>query len=130
MAKIFLDANVFINVVEKRKTPQRQLFLNHTLFISPLSIHILTYLYKYKIPDNRLKGPNGFFHLVPFNEEITGNALTGPTVDFEDNVQLHSAAEAECEIFLTEDKKLLQLGFFGKTHVVSQVSQLQTFWRG
>lgn len=122
MAKIFLDANVFINVVEKRKTPQRQLFLNHALFISPLSIHILTYLYKYKIPDNRLKEPNGFFHLVPFNNEITGNALSGPTVDFEDNVQLHSAAEAECEIFLTEDKKLLKLGFFGKTQVVSHVS--------
>lgn len=48
--------------------------------------------------------------------------LSGPTVDFEDNVQLHSAAEAECEIFLTEDKKLLKLGFFGKTHVVSQIS--------
>lgn len=33
--------------------------------------------------------------------------------------QLHSAAEAECDYFLTSDKKLLAMKFFGKTRIVS-----------
>ena len=121
MAKIFRDANVFKNIVEKRKIPKRQSFLNHTLFISPLSIHILTYIYKYKVPDDRLKEPNGFFHLVSFDKEITIKALIGPTTDFEDNVQLHSAANTNCDIFLTSDRQLLNIKFFGKTVIASSL---------
>lgn len=47
-------------------------------------------------------------------------ALEGPTVDFEDNTQLHSAAEAECDYFLTNDEKLLKMKFFGKTRLTNK----------
>lgn len=123
MAKIFLDANIFIDIVEKRRKIDKTQFLNHNLFITPLSIHLLTYLYKYKIPAKALKGINQRFSFVPFDGNLTLKALTGPTLDFEDNVQLHSAAEAECDLFLTEDRKLLNLKFFGKTRIVNTLAQ-------
>lgn len=121
MAKVFLDANVFIDLVEKRKPIDRKLLYTHFLYLSPLSVHLLAYLYKYRIPDERLVDIDKFFKLVPFDLGLTVKALGGPTVDFEDNVQLHSAVEAECDLFLTEDKRILSLKFFGKLKVVSNL---------
>lgn len=124
MARLFLDANYFIDLVEERK-PEVGLnqFAEHQLFISSLSIHILTYLYKYKIPDKGLNVALKNFNIIDFNKQIVGVSLFGPTTDFEDNVQLHSAAEAECDLFLTEDRKLLNLKFFGKTKIVNGMMQ-------
>lgn len=121
MAKVFLDANVFIDLVEKRKPLDRKKLYVHSLYLSPLSVHILTYLYKYKVPDERLANIDIFFHLIPFGLELTIKALGGPTADFEDNIHLHSAAEAECDFFLTADAKLLALKFFGKTRISSTI---------
>lgn len=122
MAKVFLDANIFINLVEKRKPVDKKLLYTHILYLSPLSVHILTYLYKYQIPDERLASIDIFFKLIPFDSKLTVKALKGPTTDFEDNTQLHSAAEADCDIFLTEDKDLLKLKFFGKTRLQSSLA--------
>lgn len=119
MAKVFLDANVFIDLVEKRKSIDRKKLIVHALYLSPLSIHILTYLYKYRIPDERLADVDKFFKLIPLNTALTIKALNGPTSDFEDNIQLNSANEADCDFFLTSDIKLLKLKFFGKTEVKS-----------
>lgn len=121
MAKVFLDANVFIDLVEKRKSIDRKKLLVHTLFISPLSIHILTYLYKYHMPDKRLANVDEFFKLIPLNTSIIIKAINGPISDFEDNAQLNSAAEAECDVFLTSDVKLLKMKFFGKTEIKSTI---------
>jgi len=123
MAKVFLDANVFIDLVEKRKSIDRKQLLAHGLFLSPLSVHILTYLYKYHIPDERLAGVDKFFKLIPFSTELTVKALGGPTADFEDNIQLNSAVEADCDIFLTNDAKLLNMKFFGKVQILSHPSK-------
>ncbi|MBI2018895.1 type II toxin-antitoxin system VapC family toxin [Candidatus Daviesbacteria bacterium] len=120
MAKIFLDTNVFVDLAEKRKQITLADFLEHELYISPLSIHILIYLYKYQIPSKKLTNLlKKFINLVPFDKGITESSSQGPTEDFEDNVQLHSAAEAECDLFLTSDTKLLSLKFFGKARLVS-----------
>lgn len=119
MAKVFLDTNVFIDLVEKRKSIDRKQLITHALFLSPLSIHILTYLYKYRIPDKRLADVDKFFKLIPLSTRLTIKALNGPTSAFEDNIQLNSADEADCDIFLTNDAKLLKLKFFGKTELKS-----------
>ena len=119
MAKIFFDANIFIDLVEKRQKTTISDFLGHELHISPLSIHILTYMYKYGIPNKKLADSRKYFNLIPFDENVAENAMQGPTSDFEDNVQLHSAASADCDLFLTNDKKLLSLKFFGKTRIAS-----------
>ncbi len=122
MANIYLDANILISIVEKRKETTFEHYVGHNLFVSPLSFHILVYLYKYKIPNEKLANLKEILICIPFNKAITLNALKGPTKDFEDNVQLHSAAEGECDIFLTEDKDILKMKFFGKMRILSELS--------
>lgn len=119
MAKVFLDTNIFIDLVEERQQITLDQLNDHDLFISPLSVHILMYIAKRKIPYRRLNNIIGSFLLVPFNENITNHSLIDPTEDFEDNIQLHSSAEAECDTFLTSDNKLLNMKFFGKTQIIS-----------
>src|SRR5258708_2399751 len=114
MAKIFLDTTIYIDIIKARSDRELEDLQSHDLYISPLSVHILAYVFKYKIPDTELDINKELFNIVPFTSKIVENALVGPTSDFEDNVQLRSAAEAECDIFLTEDKKLLSMKFFGK----------------
>ncbi len=117
MAKVFLDTNIYVDIIKKRTESELEDFQGHDLFISPLSIHILAYVFKYKIPNDELNVNLELFNITPFDANVVENALIGPTSDFEDNVQLHSAAEEECDVFLTEDKKLLDMKFFGKVKI-------------
>lgn len=59
------------------------------------------------------------YNLVSFDPDIVEKSIYGPTDDFEDNVQLHSAVNAECQYFCTSDKKLLKLGYFGKVKILT-----------
>lgn len=118
MAKVFLDANAFVDFVEERGNFDLKQLSGHSFFLSPLSIHIISYLYKYRMPEKKLdEKMRETFTLIPLDLTITEHALNGPMPDFEDNVQLHSAVEAECDFFLTSDAKLLKLKFFGKMHI-------------
>lgn len=115
MAKIFLDTNTFIDSIHRK--PEFMILdslENHIVYISPLSLHIYCYIFKLKIPDNRVIAQRNKFQIIEFSEDILDKSLVGPTHDFEDNMQLHSAASAECDYFLTQDNKLLKLKFFGK----------------
>lgn len=118
MAKVFLDTNIFIDAIHRH--PEKEVLdslLGATVFISPLSVHIYCYLFKIKIPDQKLSDQLGNFVQVSFTQQVTNHAQNGPTRDFEDNVQLHSAVEAECDIFLTSDKKILSMKYFGKLKI-------------
>ncbi|MBI2600984.1 hypothetical protein HYW42_03445 [Candidatus Daviesbacteria bacterium] len=117
MARVFLDTNIFIDLVEQRRSAVEENLENHDLFLSPLSIHILLYVTKKKIPYDRLTNIVARFHLISFDGDTAYRALEGPTADFEDNVQLLSGSTAECDAFLTADEKLLKLKFFGKMEI-------------
>jgi|SRR3989344_1366301 len=118
MAKIFLDTNYFIDAVVRKPEKQiRDSLEGNILFISVLSLHIYCYVYKIKIPNTILLSQVEKFQLVDITQDLANKALLGPTSDFEDNAQLHSAAEAECDTFLTEDRKLLDMKFFGKVKI-------------
>ncbi len=117
MARVFLDTNVYIDAVHRKTEVNRQ-FLDHKIFYSTLSTHILFYALKLKVPHRATHAVEEEFEIIDFTSSILGNALAGPTPDLEDNIQLHSAAEAECDYFLTSDKKLLAMTFFGKTRIV------------
>lgn len=122
MAKIFLDTNYFIDAVERR--PEKAILealLGHTSFISPLSIAVYCYLYKIKVPNKQLSAQLKEFQIVDISYNINEKSLLGPSQDFEDNIQLHSAAEADCDFFLTFDQKLLKMKFFGKTKIVDSL---------
>ena len=121
MAKIFLDANIFIDLVENRSQLSINDLDNHDIFISVLSLHILMYVAKRKIPYEKLTNTLDMFLIVDFDQVIYYKSLAGPTSDFEDNVQLHSAASAECDMFITGDKQLLNLKFFGKTQIAQSL---------
>ncbi len=120
MATIFLDANVFLDVARKRTALTLQDFGDQILVISPLSIHIFFYLYKGKVPDLKIVDLCERFIFSPFSAAINHSAMEGPTADFEDNVQLHSAAAADCTLFLTRDKKLLATEYFGSMRIGSK----------
>ncbi len=120
MAKVFLDTNLFIDAVHRKpKNLILEKLVSHFVLISPLSVHIYCYTYKIKIPNEILGGQLKKFSLVDISGEIIQKSLEGPTADLEDNIQLHSSAEAECNYFLTNDKNLLKMKFFGKTQVVN-----------
>ncbi|MBI4036161.1 hypothetical protein HY383_04390 [Candidatus Daviesbacteria bacterium] len=118
MARVFLDTNFYIDITKRAKEKWSSLGKN-LLFISPLSTHILFYARKLKVPDQEINELQEEFGMVPFTKYILEKALEGPTNDLEDNIQLHSAAEADCDVFLTADAKLLKMRFFGKTEIKS-----------
>jgi len=118
MARIFLDTNFYIDVT-KRSKKNWEYLKGDLLFISPLSTHILFYARKLKVPDIEVNELQKQFGIVPLTKFILDKALEGPTSDLEDNIQLHSAAEADCDVFLTSDKSLLSMKFFGKTRILS-----------
>ncbi|MBL7036605.1 type II toxin-antitoxin system VapC family toxin [Candidatus Microgenomates bacterium] len=118
MANIFLDTNFFIDVSE-RDTGKQKMLDGHKVFVSPLSYHIFFYSYKHKVPSKLLLKYKDVFEIVGLSEKILILSLEGPGNDLEDNIQLHSAVEAECDIFLTNDKKLLKMKFFGKMKIAS-----------
>ncbi len=120
MGRIFLDTNFYIDITKRAKEKWKALGEN-LLFISPLSTHILFYARKLKVPDPEANKLQEQFGIVPLTEYILDKALQGPTNDLEDNIQLHSAAVAECDIFLTNDAKLLKMKFFGKTELKSAI---------
>lgn len=120
MARIFLDTNIYIDITKRAQEKWKSLGGN-LLFISPLSTHILFYARKLKVPDADINKLQEQFGIVPLTKYILDKALVGPTKDLEDNIQLHSAAEADCDIFLTADQQLLKMKFFGKTEIKPQL---------
>lgn len=73
------------------------------------------------MPNKNLNKLLKYLTLISIDGKITINSLEGPTNDFEDNLQLHSAATCECDYFLTNDKNLLSMRFFGKTQIVNSI---------
>lgn len=122
MAKVFVDANYFIALANRAPEADEEVLDKHQGFISTLSCHILFYINKVKVPDEKMKSFINDFNIIDFNQNILERALHGPTKDLEDNVQLQSAVEADCDYFLTHDKKLLALAFFGKTRIAATMS--------
>lgn len=120
MAKIFLDTNFYIDAMVRKPEIFRSLN-GIKMSISALSIHILFYSQKIKITNKEFDFLVSPFDIVSLNRSLISLALSGPTNDLEDNIQLHSASESECDIFLTNDKKLLKMKFFGKMRIVSTI---------
>src|SRR3989344_3983620 len=101
MARIFLDTNTFIDINERRDPELLELLVNCSLYISVISIGIWAYIYKRTVPSPSFAKLADTFNLVDVTEDIATKSFLGPTNDFEDNVQLHSASEANCTVFIT-----------------------------
>jgi predicted nucleic acid-binding protein len=112
MASLFLDTNCLIDIIENRDPSLRARVEPHTVSISVLSLPILVYVGKYKIPHEKLQLIGKYFHLAPLSTQVATQSLSGPTSDYEDNIQLYTAVANKCELFLTRDKGLLKLKKF------------------
>lgn len=121
MARVFLDANIFLDIFGRRKYELSSKLDNNVACMSTLSLHILFYVMKYKIPQPGISGLFESVGIVPMDIDIVEKSLVGPTQDFEDNVHLHSGVKADCDIFLTNDKKLLSFGYFGKMKILADL---------
>lgn len=121
MAKVFLDTNKILDIA-LRRTQIKDEVHGHETFISPLSIHILCYAGKIKIPDKTVSQIKNEYQIVDLTDAILEKALGGPTADLEDNIQLHSCADADCDYFLTNDKNILKMKFFGKAKISSSLA--------
>ena len=120
MANIFLDTNTFFDISE-RNIKKCEMLEGQSVFVSALSYHILFYAYKHTVPQALNAKHKSEFNIVDFTDEILNLALEGPTADLEDNLQLHSAARSDCHIFLTSDRKLLKMKFFGKVRITLEI---------
>lgn len=121
MAKIYLDTNYFIDLFTKRGKDATEKLNQLQVYISPLSYHILRYVYKLKIPNQKLINSLKHINIISLSKSLLSKALEGPTKDLEDNLQLHSAAKANCKYFLTQDQKLINMKFFGRTRMLKQL---------
>ncbi len=121
MVKTYFDINVLVDLIGDRKHDFWSMVKNHQIFTSTLAIHILMYVSKFKVPNEMIVDLIKNIIIIDFVEQMMEKAMIGPTDDFEDNVQLHSAVEADCDYFLTLDKKLLNMKYFGKMEIIDQI---------
>lgn len=118
--KVFLDTNCLIDYVMLRDNGRLiKLLIDHQKCICVLSLHILAYVGKYKLPNKDFSNLPDFFDIFMISDEVMRLAMDGPTSDFEDNLQLGCAIENDCDVFLTNDKKLLNLASFGNMKILS-----------
>ncbi|PIU72923.1 hypothetical protein COS78_04390 [Candidatus Shapirobacteria bacterium CG06_land_8_20_14_3_00_40_12] len=117
MAKVYLDTNRLIDFVERKDIEVVESVSKHDVFVSVLFWHIAAYVCKWKIPNKTLNDLIVMCESIDLNKVIVLKALSGPTDDFEDNVQLHSAVAGDCDYFLTLDRRLLKMKYFGKMKI-------------
>lgn len=120
MAITFLDTNKVIDLVIRHPEISK-LFVNHSVFYSPLSTHILFYTFHIKVPSLETNNLLKTIQPVSLTDQIINKAVFGPTNDLEDNIQLHSAVASNCDFFLTSDKKLLKMAYFGKVKITNHL---------
>lgn len=120
MEKAFLDTNIVIDIAYRNQSKSKMLD-GKLIYISPLSIHILCYVKQCSLPDKYLEKFVEQFYIESFTENLLRLALQGPTDDLEDNIHLQTALKANCDYFVTDDKELLKMKFFGKVKIVSSL---------
>lgn len=120
MAKVFLDTNYILDIF-MRHTRKLADAGNNDLFCSPLSIPTISYIHKLSMPNEKLQNILKDLFIINFTDTILKKSLKGPTPDIEDNIQLHSASSSQCSYFLTRDKKLLKMHYFGQVEIVNSL---------
>ena len=117
MSRIFLDANVILDLLGERipffdsiakvatLADQKKL----TLIVSPLSFATINYvLNKYETSEsvlNKLRKFKIICEVCEVNEETIDKALNSSFKDFEDAVQYFTAIQSNCSIILTRNGK-------------------------
>ena len=114
MKKVFLDTNVFIDILSKRSTSiltkdeLSYLIDNYQIYISALTVHITYYVGKIKPGSDKhesMKKLLKLTNIIPLSEDIISLSINNFHSDFEDTLQYYSALDSNCDYILTRDKK-------------------------
>lgn len=114
MKKVFLDTNVFIDILSKRSTSiltkdeLSYLIDNYQIYISALTVHITYYVGKIKPGSDKhesMKKLLKLTNIIPLSEDIINLSINNFHTDFEDTLQYYSALDSSCDYILTRDKK-------------------------
>lgn len=113
MKKIFLDANILIDLITGRETGFKhsdellKRFPTKNLYISALTVHIVFYLLKLRYGDKgyqRVVNIIESLNVLPLDGVIVRKASQIDFKDFEDKLQYFSALK-ECDYIITRDEK-------------------------
>lgn len=136
MNKIFLDANILIDILKLRNKEGIEykeaikLLNSSNIYMSVLSIHIAYYVLKIKPKSKLSNGINDFCNAIntlPLSEDITSQAMVIGYKDFEDTLQYITAIDSGCDFFLTRDMKdftELKKILSNKIKIISSLSEL------
>lgn len=119
MAKYFIDTNFFMRSYEGLFLDSLSKIANHELYISALTVHITCYVHAISLPNTAFTEHLSYFTLLPMTNSAVVASLAGPTPDYEDNLQLVTAAQNHIPVFVTLDKKLLKLQKHLNTAIIS-----------
>jgi len=115
--KIFLDTNIFLDLILKREKYQDALIILNSVESSLFDATILDitllnidYIAKKQVKDIKefLNAINSSFEVVGANNQHITKALNLQNIDFEDNLQYTLAKESRCKIIVSNDKDFIK----------------------
>lgn len=114
MKKIFLDTNIFIDIIAERDLDNISIsklapYLEKSkIYISALSVHITYYSLKIKSNSREheeIKNFLNILNIVPLTDKIIDKSINTFSKDFEDTLQYYSALDSDCNYIFTRDIK-------------------------
>ena len=112
--KIFLDTNIFLDLILKREHYKESLYILNAIskglfdaYILDITLLNIDYVAKKQVKDIRafLNEVNKISTVLGANNDTFSKALELNHNDLEDNVQYISAKANACELILTNDQK-------------------------
>lgn len=137
MKKIFLDANIIIDIIEGRQLEESgadkliRRFPNAKIFVSALSVHITFHILHIKAGSKTHKKILEFLTFVeitPLTDSIISLAYKSKYSDYENTLQYLMALHANCDYILTRDRKdfeNVKKIIPSKIKIVTNISQIK-----
>ena len=132
MRKIFLDANILIDLISgRRKVEGIEDTDFKQLYTSTLSVHILFYVNRIKynsVEERRTKEVLKHIVLTPLTDTIVRRAYKSKYSDYENTLQYLMALHANCDYILTRDRKdfeNVKKIIPSKIKIVTNISQIK-----
>ena len=114
--KIFIDTNIFLDLILKRKYYKEAMLIfngieqnRFTGYIADITILNIDYIAKKQVQDIRefLNVVNKTFVISGATNSMIKKALEIKNNDLEDNIQYLIAKEQNCKLIITNDKKFI-----------------------
>jgi predicted nucleic acid-binding protein len=111
--KVFVDTNVFLDLILKRERHQEALAIFHAVetgifeaYILDITLLNIDYIARKQVKDLTafLSLVTEYFHIVGGSNESMQKALELNHGDLEDSLQYISAVQSHCDIIITNDK--------------------------